>query len=49
MLLAGKPLKLKPEAEEVAVFYAAMLEREYVKKPVFNTNFFADWTGVSLP
>ncbi|EGD78186.1 DNA binding/DNA topoisomerase type I [Salpingoeca rosetta] len=43
LLYDGKPYHFEPAAEEVATFYAAMLERDYVKKPVFNKNFFADW------
>eukprot|EP01147_Barroeca_monosierra_P001333 gene1333-4514_t len=39
----GKPFKLNERAEEVATFYAAMLERDYVKKDLFNKNFFEDW------
>ena len=39
----GKVMKLKPEAEEVAGFYARMLEHDYVTKEAFNKNFFKDW------
>ncbi|CAG2165636.1 unnamed protein product, partial [Oppiella nova] len=39
----GKPLRLKPEAEEVAGFYARMLDHDYVTKEAFNKNFFKDW------
>lgn len=36
-------VKLKPAAEEVMTFYAKMLDHDYTKKDVFNTNFFNDW------
>ncbi|XP_054164331.1 DNA topoisomerase I, mitochondrial-like [Oppia nitens] len=39
----GKAMRLKPPAEEVAGFYARMLEHDYVGKDVFNKNFFKDW------
>ncbi|CAD5208375.1 unnamed protein product [Bursaphelenchus xylophilus] len=39
----GKEIKLSPEAEEVATFYAKMLDHEYTSKKVFNDNFFKDW------
>jgi DNA topoisomerase I len=38
-----KELKLSEGAEEVAGFYAKMLEHEYTSKKVFNDNFFKDW------
>lgn len=38
-----KPVKLSETAEEVAGFYARMLEHDYVTKDVFNKNFFKDW------
>lgn len=38
-----KPMKLSPDAEEVAGFYARMLDHDYVTKEVFNKNFFKDW------
>lgn len=38
-----KPMKLSPGAEEVATFYAKMLDHEYTSKEVFNKNFFKDW------
>ena len=37
---------LSEEAEEVATFYAKMLEHDYVTKDVFNKNFFKDWRKV---
>ena len=36
-------MDLPPEAEEVAGFYAAMLETEHAKDVTFNKNFFDDW------
>ncbi|XP_013787313.1 DNA topoisomerase I, mitochondrial-like [Limulus polyphemus] len=42
----GKHMVLSPECEEVAGFYARMLEHEYVTKDVFNKNFFKDWRKV---
>uniref|UniRef100_A0A0N5API8 DNA topoisomerase I n=1 Tax=Syphacia muris TaxID=451379 RepID=A0A0N5API8_9BILA len=39
----GKELKLSEPAEEVAGFYARMLDHEYTSKDVFNNNFFKDW------
>ncbi|CAD5205352.1 unnamed protein product [Bursaphelenchus okinawaensis] len=39
----GKEMKLSQDAEEVATFYARMLDHEYTAKKVFNDNFFKDW------
>ncbi|XP_022094493.1 DNA topoisomerase I, mitochondrial-like [Acanthaster planci] len=39
----GKPMKLSEKAEEVAGFYARMLDHEYTTRSVFNKNFFNDW------
>lgn len=39
----GEVIKLPPEIEEVASFYARYLESDHVKKPVFNKNFFKDF------
>ena len=44
----GKPVKLDPEAEEVASFFAALLETDYVNNPVFVKNFFDSWIHVML-
>lgn len=38
-----KELLLSRDAEEVATFYARMLDHEYTAKLVFNQNFFKDW------
>lgn len=34
-------------AEEVAVFFAQMLDHEYTTKKVFRENFFKDWRKVN--
>lgn len=39
----GKKMKLCEESEEIAGFYARMLDHEYTSKKVFNDNFFKDW------
>ncbi|KTG44258.1 hypothetical protein cypCar_00027369 [Cyprinus carpio] len=39
-----KPVKLSLAAEEVALFFAQMLDHEYTTKVVFRNNFFRDWT-----
>ncbi|CAG8705707.1 658_t:CDS:2, partial [Acaulospora colombiana] len=42
----GKEITLSPEAEEVASFYAAMINTDYGKNPTFIKNFFKDWKEV---
>ncbi|XP_053400994.1 DNA topoisomerase I, mitochondrial-like [Mercenaria mercenaria] len=42
----GETMLLSEEAEEVATFYAKMLEHDYTSKEVFNKNFFKDWRKV---
>ncbi|XP_053175969.1 DNA topoisomerase I, mitochondrial [Scomber japonicus] len=39
----GKQVKLSPAAEEVALYFAQMLDHEYTTKTVFRENFFKDW------
>ncbi|XP_078508283.1 DNA topoisomerase 1 [Lissotriton helveticus] len=39
----GKEMKLSPKAEEVATFFAKMLDHEYTTKDDFMKNFFKDW------
>uniref|UniRef100_A0A671W4D3 DNA topoisomerase I n=1 Tax=Sparus aurata TaxID=8175 RepID=A0A671W4D3_SPAAU len=39
----GKHMKLSPGAEEVATFFAKMLDHEYTTKDIFRKNFFKDW------
>ncbi|CAG9854389.1 unnamed protein product [Phyllotreta striolata] len=42
----GKVVELSEDAEEVAGFYAKMLDHDYTTKDIFNTNFFKDWRKV---
>lgn len=42
----GKEIKLSQNAEEVAGFYARMLDHDYTTKDIFNKNFMKDWTKV---
>ncbi|KAL4073883.1 hypothetical protein J3A83DRAFT_4091530, partial [Scleroderma citrinum] len=46
MKYKGKQVDLPPESEEVAGFYAAMLETDHAKDNTFNKNFFEDWLNV---
>lgn len=39
----GQEMKLNEDAEEIAGFYAKMLDHDYTTKEVFNKNFFKDW------
>lgn len=43
MLYDGKEITLEPEAEEVAGFFAALLETDYSRNPTFVQNFFDDF------
>lgn len=45
----GEVMHLSESAEEVAYFYACMLDHEYTSKPVFNHNFFKDWRKTMSP
>ncbi|KAB5586459.1 hypothetical protein PHYPO_G00001850 [Pangasianodon hypophthalmus] len=45
-LYDGKPVQLSVAAEEVATFYAKMLDHEYTTKDTFQNNFFTDWREV---
>ncbi|XP_072184278.1 DNA topoisomerase I, mitochondrial isoform X2 [Excalfactoria chinensis] len=45
----GKPLKLSLATEEIATFYAKMLDHEYTTKEVFQNNFFNDWRKEMTP
>ncbi|KAK8740574.1 hypothetical protein OTU49_002975 [Cherax quadricarinatus] len=45
----GEPMELSEETEEVAGFYARMLDHAYTTKEVFNTNFMRDWRKVMTP
>ncbi|KAI9359527.1 hypothetical protein BD770DRAFT_409764 [Pilaira anomala] len=42
----GQPISLSPEAEEVASFFAALLETDHAANPVFQKNFFEDWKEI---
>ncbi|KAG7098592.1 hypothetical protein E1B28_000519 [Marasmius oreades] len=42
----GKEVDLPPASEEVAGFYAALLETDYAQNNTFNKNFFEDWKKV---
>ena len=42
----GLEIKLTPEAEEVATFYAALLNTDYVNNDIFNKNFIKDWQAI---
>ncbi|SMN22967.1 similar to Saccharomyces cerevisiae YOL006C TOP1 Topoisomerase I, nuclear enzyme that relieves torsional strain in DNA by cleaving and re-sealing the phosphodiester backbone [Maudiozyma saulgeensis] len=42
----NQPVELPPEAEEVAGFYAALLETDHGKNPVFQKNFFNDFLQI---
>ncbi|KAJ7924855.1 DNA topoisomerase I [Mycena leptocephala] len=42
----GKNLDLPPAAEEVASFYAALIESDHAQSADFNKNFFEDWQTV---
>jgi DNA topoisomerase-1 len=44
--IVGKEVDLPLESEEVAGFYAAMLETEHAQDATFNKNFFEDWLKV---
>ena len=42
----GKEVDLPPASEEVASFYAAMIETDHAQDNTFNKNFFEDWKKV---
>ncbi|KAH3666114.1 hypothetical protein OGAPHI_004303 [Ogataea philodendri] len=46
LIYDGKPVSLPPAAEEVAGFFAALIESDHGKNPVFQKNFFADFLEV---
>jgi len=41
-------MKLSTKAEEVATFFAKMLDHEYTTKEIFRKNFFKDWRKVCV-
>ena len=43
---SGQPVDLPPESEEVAGFFAGMLETEHAKDATFQANFFKNWLEV---
>jgi len=43
----GRHVRLSDTAEEVAGFYARMLEHEYTTRDIFNKNFMKDWRHVT--
>ncbi|XP_054840847.1 DNA topoisomerase I, mitochondrial isoform X2 [Eublepharis macularius] len=45
----GKPMKLSLATEEIATFYAKMLDHEYTTKDIFQNNFFNDWIKEMTP
>ncbi|XP_076827555.1 DNA topoisomerase I, mitochondrial isoform X2 [Brachyhypopomus gauderio] len=45
-LYNGEAVKLSAPTEEVATFYAKMLDHEYTTKDTFQNNFFSDWREV---
>jgi DNA topoisomerase I len=44
--MLGNVVNLPPESEEVAQFYAALIESDHAQDAVFNKNFFRDWRAV---
>ncbi|KAG0327697.1 DNA topoisomerase 1 [Dissophora globulifera] len=47
MLYDGKPISLAPEVEEVASFFGALLFTEHAENPVFQQNFFKDFSKLA--
>ncbi|KAF9897751.1 DNA topoisomerase 1, partial [Lobosporangium transversale] len=43
----GKPVTLAPEVEEVASFFGALLYTEHAENPVFQQNFFKDFSKLA--
>lgn len=46
MIYNRKEISLEPEAEEVAGFFAALIETEYARNPTFVKNFFDDFRAL---
>lgn len=44
--VVGKAVTLSEEAEEVAGFFAALLETDHAADKTFRKNFFEDWLKV---
>lgn len=49
VLYIGEAIKLTPEQEEWATYYANYLETDHVKNKIFNKNFFEDWLKILNP
>jgi DNA topoisomerase IB len=45
-VFTGKSVDLPEDAEEVAGFYAALIESDHAKDETFNNNFFEDFLTV---
>jgi DNA topoisomerase I len=43
LIYGGKPVDLHPRCEEIATFFAAKLDTDYVSKKTFRDNFFKDF------
>ena len=41
--ISGKSMELSQDAEEIATFYAPLIDHDYATKEQFNKNFFKDW------
>ena len=48
LVYAGEEIVLPPEAEEVAGFFAALLETEHAKNEIFAKNFFEDFRALLI-
>ena len=46
MVVAGEPVDLTVEQEEIATMYVACMDSEHVRNPTFNANFFKGWKEV---
>ncbi|KAJ2366007.1 DNA topoisomerase 1, partial [Coemansia sp. RSA 2607] len=46
MTYKGKPFKMHPDVEEVATFFAALVDTEHGNNPVFQKNFFMDFRAL---
>ncbi|KAJ2550316.1 DNA topoisomerase 1 [Coemansia sp. RSA 1933] len=46
LVYRGKSIRLPPAAEEVATFFAAVLDTDHERNPVFQKNFFDDFREV---
>lgn len=46
MTYDGKPITLSGEAEEVAGFFAALIDTDHAADATFRANFFRDWTAL---